>query len=206
MFRSIALAVIAAAAGLVMLVTPTAHAQYGPIGYYITCSSSSTTVAPQGVIAISCQLFTGNGVPVPGASLTFTITVGPESAYVGSRSVTRITDANGQAFVDLHVGDQPGATIVLTIVADGGIAATQSVVYTSGQQAVIPVTSLRQYTSPGKLVAPTTGASSIVPPNTGDAGLASGSNAGSDSLAVMAAAILLASIFGFGIARKLQSR
>ena len=149
------------AVGLALMVG-VSHAQYPPGEGSLQAESSRTTVEPGGNATLTGdvedldELEQGANVP-----MTFTIVEepgGPEGdAALGSKTVTKITNAQGIATTNLYVGTTPGV-IVIQVEALG--LASSVLVVVEGDAAG------------GSASPPQSGINGITPPSTGSGGLA----------------------------------
>jgi hypothetical protein len=123
--------------------------------------TGNTTLTSEVVVAsifdsfpIICTVLSVSGAPVPGAECTFTIELEPGGiegdAAVGSKTITKLTDANGVATTILRTGSTPGQLIVS---ATSGTKRSVTVITVGGA-------------SGGPPAAPV-----VIPPSTGDGGL-----------------------------------
>jgi hypothetical protein len=120
----------------------------------LLASSSSAAVGSQ--VVLNCNVVDASGSPMGGSSCTFSILLEPgNDAEVGSKVITKATDASGNASTILRVGSTPGTIIVG--VNSGGM---QSQVLVQVQGAA---PALQPAVAPIDLT--------IRPPSTGDAGL-----------------------------------
>lgn len=143
-----------------------ADAQYivGPI---IILSVSQNTTTPGGEVIVTAQYVDEDGNPIPGAIIHFTIVAGPPGAFVGSRTIAKTTDAHGMASATLHTVEGETGSVILQVTNDAGDVISTTVVRIVGPGAAAP-----SGPSPAQPIAPTGGVGgSIVPPNTGSAGL-----------------------------------
>jgi hypothetical protein len=133
----------------------TSNAQYPPPTGSVTALSSSTSADPGEDVTLVCQLQDVQGQPIAGEDCTFTIESEPgDDAAVGSKVVTKITNAQGIATTNLYTGSTPGVIVVSM---------------TAGEMVSTVVVEVLGETSPP--AAPVEG-TTISPPSTGDGGLA----------------------------------
>jgi len=131
------------------------HAQYpSPVGS--VTASTNAVVAPAGSsTTLTCQVNNAAGAPIAGAGCTFSIVSEPGTdAAVGSKVITKITDASGQATTNLYTGSTPGVIVVR--MDSGQLSSTVLVQVTGSAAAAAP---------------PPAAPVSIAPPSTGDGGL-----------------------------------
>jgi hypothetical protein len=138
-------------AGSLILAGSTSRAQYPPPLGSVTAGVDSANPLVGSNVLLTCEVRNVSGAPVTGESCIFTIESQPGTdAALGSRSVT--TDLQGRATATLYTGTTPGV-----IVASMRAGALSGAVLVNVQ----PV-------SPLPPAAPV----EIIPPSTGDAGLA----------------------------------
>jgi hypothetical protein len=131
-----------------------AVAQYPSPAGSVTLSSASTVASTGSSVQLTCTVVNTAGAPVVGADCTFTIESEPGTdAAVGSKVVTRTTNAAGVATTNLQVGSTPGQIVVSAV--SGGLRSVVIVTVSAAPPAA-PV---------------------ISPPSTGDGGLICGSAA-----------------------------
>ena len=144
--RGIITLLVAAAS---IAVSPNALAQYPPPTGSVSSSAATLTPAINGQVDITCSVVDLAGAPVAGAPCTFTIVDEPGSdAAFASKSVTKVTGADGIGVAPLSVGSTPGPIYVSV---QSGDFASQVIVLVQPQSAAMPV--------------------QIAPPSTGDGGL-----------------------------------
>jgi hypothetical protein len=154
MKRIVAIASLFAFAVAFVLGTAATQAQYPPPSGSITVTGSSTTSQAGGDVTLTCTLRAADGSPIVGTPCTLTIVSEPGTdAGLDSKTVTKITDANGQITDTLHVGSTPGLIII----------AAQS----GGLQSTLVVQVMGSAAPPA---APVEG-NVILPPSTGSGGL-----------------------------------
>ena len=130
---------------------PASHAQYAPPVGSLEASTSSTNPETGSDATLACELKDPSGAPIAGEDCTFAIVSEPGTdAALGSKSVTRVTDANGRATTPLYVGTTPG---VILISVTAGALSSSILVTVSGDGPLPP-------------------AAPITAPSTGNAGLA----------------------------------
>lgn len=135
------------------------NAQYPPPVGSASLSASAPVVAVGGSTTLSTQILDQSGAPIVGVQVVFTIASEPGTdAALGSKTVTKTTDARGIAVANLMVGSSSG---VVVVTATAGLSSTSTLVQVSGAGVSAPVHG-----------APLPPASIILPPNTGDAGWA----------------------------------
>jgi hypothetical protein len=140
-------------AGLVVVVG-VSHAQYPPPGGGITLETSETSTDTGGDTLLTCSVFEEDGPPVANVLCTFTIVSEPgNDAAVGSKTVSKLTNAQGIATTNLYVGSTPG---IIVIEAES-----------RGDTSTVLVTVEGEASSP-----PQSPVSNIQPPSTGSGGLA----------------------------------
>ena len=131
-----------------------ASAQYPQPTGNLTLTASATVAGTGASIPLECILRDVAGAPIPNTPCTFSIDgepAGSDSA-VGSKVITKMTDANGVATTILRTGSVPGQLVVSA---------------TSGTFKSVVVVTVSGSTAGG-----TPPASPISPPATGDGGLA----------------------------------
>jgi len=114
--------------------------------------TSATVAAPTGAdVTLTCTLVGVTGAPSANAPCTFTIESEPGTdAAVGSKVVTKMTDANGVATTVLKTGSTPGQIVVS---ATSGAFRSVTVVNVTSSAGGPPASGV------------------VVPPSTGDGGL-----------------------------------
>ena len=139
-----------------------ASAQYPPPSGSLTVTASSTTEPVGGNDTLTCTVRAADGTGIANTSCTFTIVSEPGGpngdAAVGSKTITKTTDANGVATDVLRVGSTPG--VIVVGVQSGGLQSSVIVTVTGasgGSTASPPASNIEGNT--------------ISPPSTGDAGL-----------------------------------
>lgn len=130
-----------------------AVAQYAQPTGNLTLTSATVTAPTGANVPLTCTLRDVTGAPIAGAQCTFAIESEPgNDAEVGSKVVTRTTDASGVATTNLDTGSTPGQIVVSA---------------TSGSfRSVTVVTVTGSTPSGGGPSAPV-----VIPPSTGDGGL-----------------------------------
>jgi hypothetical protein len=127
-----------------------ATAQYAEPTGNLTVTSEVVTATTGAGVTLSCTLRDTSGAPIVNAPCTFTIESEPGTdAEVGSKVVTKMTDANGIATTVLRTGSTPGQIVVS---ATSGTFRSVTVVTIAGATGAPP-------------------ASPVTPPSTGDGGL-----------------------------------
>ena len=140
---SIALALVSSAGAAV--------AQYPQPTGNLTLTSAAVSSPVGSDVLLTCALLDASGAPIGNAPCTFTIESEPgDDAAVGSKVVTRTTDASGVAVTTLKTGSTPGQVIVS---ATSGSFRSVIVVSVAGATGLPPAASL------------------LRPPSTGDGGL-----------------------------------
>jgi len=133
-----------------LLGSSAAIAQYPQPTGNLTLTSPTVTATTGASITLTCELRDTSGAPIAGAPCTFTIESEPGTdAAVGSKVVTKTTDANGIATTVLQTGSTPGQIVVS---ATSGTFRSVTVVTVTGPAGTPP-------------------ASPVSPPSTGDGGL-----------------------------------
>lgn len=131
-----------------------AVAQYPQPGGSVTLTTSAVSAPVGGQTILTCTLRDATGAPIVGAQCTFNIESEPGGpngdAAVGSKVITKITDANGVATTTLRTGSTPGQVVVS---ATSGSFRSVTVVTVGGSAAAPPAAPV------------------VVPPSTGDGGL-----------------------------------
>ena len=149
-----ALAALSVLAIGLAFVVGASHAQYPPPGGGVSIESSDTTTDPGDNVLLTCEVFEGDGSPVPNVGCTMTIVSQPgNTASVGSISVTKLTNSQGIATTNLFVGTTPGI-IIVEAEANGFVSSV--IVAVEGESASPPQSPI----------------SNIQPPSTGSGGLA----------------------------------
>ncbi len=164
--------IVSAALALTLfgVINATTSAQYPPVQGSVSLAVSNPVVPVGGNTTLSTQIVNEAGQPIANAPVTFSIVSEPGTdAAVGSKVVTRTPAANGVATTNLYVGTTPG---VIVVSATSGSFSSTSIVQVTGPGAA-------GAPAPGPAVAPLSPASPILPPNTGDAGLAATAHDGS---------------------------
>jgi hypothetical protein len=178
-----------------------ADAQY-IIGATATVTVSQNTITPGEPVIITIQYLDEDGNPIPGAVIHFTIIAGPPGAAVGSRTVAKVTDADGIATANLRTAEGETGNVILQMSDDAGNILGTTVVRIVASQ---PTTPSQPGPSTGPSTSnggPSTGPSgNIVPPNTGDAGLL-----GSTSIDPVGPASLVLFVVLLTLAMHIQSR
>ena len=131
-----------------LLATSAAIAQYPQPTGNLTLTASSTVSTTGADVLLACLLKDSAGNPNAGAPCTFTVVSG--DAEVGSKVVTKTTNASGTATTILKIGSTPGQIVVTA--SSGNFQSTIVVSVASGAGAPP--------------------AAPISPPSTGDGGLA----------------------------------
>jgi hypothetical protein len=133
------------------------NAQYPPVVGSSTCTSTDSSPAADSTVVLGCTVRDAAGNPAAGVPATIAITSEPGTdAAVGSKVVTKVTDANGRVAGNVYVGTTPGTLVIDVTVGNIGSRVLINVLPTV---AFAPTSA-----------APVVGA--IQPPRTGDAGLA----------------------------------
>jgi hypothetical protein len=157
MKRFVALAALFALTAAAFGVYPqTSNAQYPPPEGSVTATTSSTSADTGENVILTCLLLDTSGEPIVGEDCTFNIEDEPgDDAAVGSKVITKTTNAQGIATTNLYTGTAPGV-IVVSITA--GEMSSTVVVQVMGATSSPPAAPVED---------------TISPPSTGDAGLAS---------------------------------
>jgi hypothetical protein len=152
MRRILALAALFALTAAAFGVYPqTSNAQYPPPVGSITALTSSTSGGTGENVMLTCRLVDDAGQPLVGEDCTFTIESEPgDDAAVGSKVISKTTNAQGISTTNLYTGTTPGIIVVSMTAGEISSSVVVEVLGTSS---------------------PAGGA--ISPPSTGDAGLAS---------------------------------
>ncbi len=188
-----------AIAGVVLLATMgfmgTAEAQYPTVLGRIIGNTSSTIPVINGNVTLTCQVQDVSGVFLTNQPCTFTILSEPGgpngNAALGSKTVTKNTGTEAIARANLFVGDRAGPIVVG--VTSGSLSSSITVsVQPSGSTAVI-----------ASVPAASTGAGTIRPPSTGDAGLVERSAAGPSAALLVVTAIASIGVASLLVERKL---
>ena len=138
-----------------------AIAQYPQPTGNLTLTSSTVTTTTGASVTLTCNLRDTTGAPIANAACTFAIESEPGTdAAVGSKVVTRTTDANGVATTVLQTGSTPGQIVVS---ATSGTFRSVTVVTVAGASGTPPASSSGRVGTPP--------ASPVTPPSTGDGGL-----------------------------------
>ena len=145
------LTVLLAAFAALVVFSGATQAQYPSPDGSLTGTTDNPNPGPNSEALLTCEVRDKAGDPVEDAPCTFTVVSG--DGEVGSKTITKNTDANGIATAVLRTGPTPG-TIVISI--------------TSGDLASTVIVEVADAVSPP--AAPV-----FQPPSTGDAGLACGS-------------------------------
>ncbi|MPZ22899.1 MAG: hypothetical protein GEU28_05030 [Dehalococcoidia bacterium] len=105
-------------AGLAALgLVAAAAAQYPPPVGALEAATSTTVVGAGGETTLSARILDNSGDPIEDFPVQFSIVEEPgDDAALGSKSVSKVTDREGQAFADLYVGTTPG-TVIVEVVA-----------------------------------------------------------------------------------------
>jgi hypothetical protein len=131
-----------------------AQAQYPPPVGNLSASVSTTTTAAGGDVLLTCTARDISGAPIAGQECTFTIESEPGTdAAVGSKVVTKVTNEAGVATTNLYTGTAPGVIVVR--MTSGELSSVVLVNVSMAQPAPAMETM-------------------ILPPRTGDGGLAIG--------------------------------
>jgi hypothetical protein len=146
---------LAVAVGMGTL-TQVAHAQYPPPIGSVTLTSSEIQAPVNSSITLTCQIRNAAGAAMAGVTATIMIEAEPGAdASIGSNKIiNRTTNAQGAVTVSLMTGSTPGLVVVG---CQSGPIASRVVVQVLGVTATPP---------------PPARADAIIPPTTGDAGLA----------------------------------
>jgi hypothetical protein len=124
----------------------------------VALQSSSTTAGTGDNVSVSCNVFAANGAPLANQACTISIVDEPgDTAALGSKSVTKLTNSQGVATANLYVGVTPGV-IVLEATSNGFTSSVLVIVEGSGSAPSPPQSPLSSNV--------------ISPPSTGDGGLA----------------------------------
>jgi hypothetical protein len=108
-------------------------------------------------VLLTARVVNGAGVGQAGVPVDFALeSEDGTDGLLGSKSVTRITDADGVATTVLHVGPTPGTMVVS--VTGGGLS-SRVIIQVGGGSALPPAAPVDELPS------------AITPPNTGDGGL-----------------------------------
>jgi hypothetical protein len=171
------------------------NAQYPPPVGSASLSAAAPTVAVGGSTTLSTQILDQFGAPIVGVDVVFTIASEPGTdAALGSKTVTKVTDARGIATANLMVGSTPG---VIVITSTAGVTTTSTLVQVASGSVAAP--------APGAPVQPLPPASIILPPNTGEAGwVTSADEAGAPVLPFIVAGSLTVLLLLTAAARRRQ--
>ena len=133
------------------------YAQYPAPGEGVTIEASDTTVDEGGTTILTCTAYEEDGSPAANAICTFTIVSEPDGSdsALGSKTVTKVTNAQGVATASLYVGTVPGV-LVIEAESDGAVSSILISIEDDG-------------TAPSPPQAPI---GNIQPPSTGSGGLA----------------------------------
>jgi hypothetical protein len=180
----------AAAALLFLIISQTASAQYPPPQGSLICQLAQSQVYANSTLVMTVRLIDNNGNSVPGQQVNFSLGATNGTAYLYNGS--SITDGNGQASVTVYAGANNG---YIQVQASTNVVACSSSfqIYSPPPPPYVPppvnpcdyapgsvacctysaaypgcVNSVTIYVAPP----PPTVYQIIVPPNTGDAGLA----------------------------------
>ena len=128
----------------------TSHAQYGePLGN-VSLKVDNATPSKGSSTNITSQALDLAGKPVPGGLITFSIVSEPgNDAAVGSKTISKVSDAFGLATISLYAGTTDGVIVIEVLAGE------------------LRSTVLVNVGTPPPLAAPV-----VRPPSTGDAGLA----------------------------------
>lgn len=152
MFKFAAFGVLAMVFTLAVSWGDVTHAQYlDPIGN-LQASVQDPTVAAGSQTPVFCDVFDAAGHAVAGTNCTFTIVSEPagSDAAVGSKTITKVTDASGRASTMLRNLTVPGVVVVSVT---SGTLSSNVIVQVAGASTPPPAAPV------------------ILPPSTGDAGL-----------------------------------
>lgn len=142
-------------------VTSVTHAQYPSPGAGVTLEASDTTVGVGGTTLLTCSVFDDDGDPAANSVCTFSIVSEPGTdAALGSKVVTKVTNAQGVATASLFVGSTPG---IIVVEVDSGDAVSSILITVEGDGATTTIPSPPQSPIGGTI---------IQPPSTGSGGLA----------------------------------
>jgi hypothetical protein len=157
MMRFVALAALFALTAAAFGVYPqTSNAQYPPPEGSVTALTSSTSAGTGEDVSLTCRLVDTSGQPIAGEDCTFTIVGEPgDDAAVGSKVVTKTTNAQGIATTNLYTGTTPGVIVVSMTAGEMSSTVIVEVMGATGSPPAAPVEG------------------AISPPSTGDGGLAS---------------------------------
>jgi hypothetical protein len=136
-----------------LLISQNVVAQYPPPAGSVSLLASSTIVVTNSEAVLTCQVRDTSGAPIADAPCVFSILSEPGTdAALGSKSTTKITNAQGIATAVLQVGSTPG--VIIVGVSAGGLQS----------QVLVQV-------QPEGPLPPAAPLGVIAPPQTGDGGL-----------------------------------